>query len=258
EGRINPDILRTVIPSVNKRFILKKMDYAFAIAEKEIDFIRKFNPKVEYSPVPILLDEYEIAVPDPRSELGFGEEDFVFLCLGRVSNIKGQDVALKAFARVAATMPEAKLVFVGRTDYEQDFYEYLHSFVTQNALQDRVFFTGMLDREKVLGWLRTADIHVIPVRFMNSGAVVVESWISDTPVIQSDVVDPNLVVEDFNGYLFPSENEDILAEKMVKAFANRSRLSKLAANGKVLVKTRYTYDYLIDLYSKTYKKLLNP
>ena len=211
---------------------------------------------MEYSPVPILTEEYEVAVPNPRASLEITDDNFVFLCLGRVSNIKGQDIALQAFAKASIEMPEARLVFVGRTDYETEFYEMMQAFITQNALNDKVFFTGMLDREVVLGWLRYSDIHVIPVRFMNSGAVVVESWISDTPVIQSDVVDPNLVVEDYNGYLFPSENREELAKKMVVAYQNKERLPILAENGKALVKSKYTYDYLTELYARAYDKLL--
>ncbi len=256
EGRINPDLLNGIKPSLNQRFVLKGMDYAFAIAEKEISFIRKFNPRIEYSPVPILLEEYESEVENPRGDLGIPETDFVFLCLGRVSHIKGQDIALQAFIKAAQEMQGACLVFVGRTDYEAEFFEYLQSMITQNALKDRVFFTGVLERDKVLGWLRYSDIHVIPVRFMNSGAVVVESWISDTAVLQSNVVDPNLVIEDYNGYLFPSEDVGKLAEKMILAYSNRHKLPKLAMNGKALVKSKYTYDYLIELYEKTYQRLL--
>ncbi|PKN80128.1 MAG: hypothetical protein CVU48_03080 [Candidatus Cloacimonetes bacterium HGW-Cloacimonetes-1] len=256
DGKIDPDILRSIQPSLNQRFVLKGMDYAFAIADKEIEFLRRFNPNVEYSPVPILIEEYDIPTQDPRSQLGIDDDSFTFLCLGRVSNIKGQDIALQAFAKAHRNMPGAKLIFVGRTDYETPFYEMLQAFVTQNSLSEKVLFTGMLERDQVLGWLRYSDIHVVPVRFMNSGAVVVESWISDTPVIQSNVVDPNLVVEDYNGYLFPSENVDELARKMILAFQSRDRLPQLAENGKALVKSKYTYDYLTDIYTRAYYKLL--
>ncbi len=255
EGKIDPNVLTTVKPSKMQRLLLKGMDYSFAIADKEIAFIRKFNTRVEYSPVPILLDEYEQDVPNPRARLGLTDQDFIFLCLGRVSYIKGQDIALQAFAKALTQIPNGKLVFVGRTDYEQEFFETMQAFITQNAMQDRVFFTGMVEREEVLGWLRYSDIHVIPVRFMNSGAVVVESWISDTPVLQSDVVDPNLVVDDYNGYLFPSEDVNACASKMVQAYLKKERLVLFSERGKALVKTKYTYDYLIDLYGKVYRKL---
>ncbi len=125
------------------------------------------------------------------------------------------------------------------------------------GLENHVLFTGMVEREEVIGWLRYSDIHVIPVRFMNSGAVVVESWAAGTPVIQSNAVDPNLVVEEENGYLFKTENIEELAEKMNRAIKNREKLDDMSRNGRELVESRYTYEFLTDIYEKSFSEVLN-
>lgn len=256
-GKIDPDILARVKPRFYQIPVLKGMDYAFAIANKEIAFLKQFNPKVDYSPVPILSEEYEREVPKPKLMKEWPKDTFVFLSLGRVSYIKGQDIALKAFAEAGKSMPDAKLVFVGRADYEPEFYAEMQSFIEREQLQDKVHFTGMVEREEVLGWLRHSDIHVIPVRFMNSGAVVVESWISDTPVLQSDVVDPNLVQDGVNGYLFARESISECAAKMIRAYQERDKLAGFAARGKELVQSKYTYEYLISLYNSVYEQVRN-
>jgi len=145
---------------------------------------------------------------------------------------------------------------VGRQDYEPEFFETLCTLVYDSPYRERVHFTGMVEREEVLAWLRYSDIHVIPVRFMNSGAVVVESWASDTPVLQSDVVDPNLVEEGINGYLFRSESVAECAYKMRLAYNERRNLADMAKHGKDLVYQMYTYDYLINLYNTVYNRLI--
>ena len=255
EGSVNPDILRFHKIKAKQKFFLKGFDYIFAISNKEIDFYKKFNKNVEYSPVPILLNEYKGKIANPRAKYNIPEDQFVYLVLGRICNVKGQDLALRAFNQVRQEVPNVKLVFVGRYDYEPEFYDEMHRYIKKNEIQDQVLFTGMIEREEVLGWLRYSNVHVIPVRFMNSGAVVVESWISDTAVIQSDVVDPNLVIEDVNGYLFTREDSKACAVKMIKAYNNKKDLPKLAAAGKKLVETKYTYKYLTDLYLRVYDKL---
>jgi len=255
EGTINPNILRFHRPNKKHVYFLKRFDYIFAISNKEIDFYKKYNKNVEYSPVPILLDEYQGDKPNPRQKYGVANSDFVYLVLGRICNVKGQDIALRAFNQVCKEVPKAKLVFVGRFDYEPEFYDEMQKYIRKNDLTDKVIFTGMIEREEVLGWLKYADIHVIPVRFMNSGAVVVESWISETPVIQSDVVDPNLVVDGVNGYLFPREDSKTCAVKMIKAYNERTLLGKLAQEGKKLVEKKYTYQYLTNLYLRVYDSL---
>ncbi len=255
-GKINPDVLSSYNIKHREKMFLHGYDHIFAIADKEIRFFKQFNPNVSYSPVPILLNEYEVEVDNIRKIKKINDDKFVFLSLGRVSEIKGQMIGLKAFIKIANEIPDSMYVFVGRADYEPQLFEEMKRLVGEHNLDERVIFTGMVDRWEVLSWLRYSDVHVIPVRFMNSGAVVVESWISGTPVIQSNVVDPNLVVEGKNGYLFDSENVEMCSEKMLKAYTDRDKLSALAAEGEKLVRQKYTYKYLIGLYEDVYEKVM--
>jgi len=255
-GNINPNILDDYVLDSKRKFFIERYDHIFAISNREIDFYKKFNKSVSYSPVPVLKDKFVGQAENPKANYGIPDDEFVYLSLGRVSKIKGQDIALEAFEKIASKVPNSKLVFVGRSDYEPHFLEKMKQFIKEKNLEDRVIFTGMVEESEVLGWLRYCDIHVIPVRFMNSGAVVVETWISDRPVIQSDSVDPNLVIENQNGYNFDSENSDMLSEKMVKAYEDRDSLASFGLNGKKLVLEKYTYDHLIELYKDVFEKLV--
>jgi len=240
-----------------RAFFLRRYDHVFTISDRETEFVRQYNPNVEYSPVPVETTEYETDPPSPRARYGINDDDFVYLMLGRVAHTKGQDLGVRGFAKIAADLPDARLVIVGRSDYEPDFLAEIESVIAEHQLEDRVTFTGMVEREEVLGWLRHADVHLVPVRFMNSGAVVVESWISGTAVVQSDVVDPNLVREGENGFLFPSENVDALAAALLRAHEARDHLNDLAAAGETLVRERYTYLALVTLYGRRYREVLS-
>lgn len=257
KGTINPNLLENHNLSKKEAFFAKRFDKIFAISNREINVFRKYNNNVDYSPVPILLDEYEKQVIDPRAKYKLEKSDFVFLSLGRISKIKGQDLALEAFIKIARNNPSSYLIFVGREDYEPELYAQMQKRIMDEGLENHVLFTGMVEREEVIGWLRYSDIHVIPVRFMNSGAVVVESWAAGTPVIQSNAVDPNLVVEEENGYLFKTENIEELAEKMNRAIKNREKLDDMSRNGRELVESRYTYEFLTDIYEKSFSEVLN-
>ena len=255
-GTVNPDVLKGFKPGGFRRKCLEWCSHIFAISNREINVLSKFNPNVSYSPVPIRPEEYEIDTPDVRAKYGISKDTMLFLVLGRVSRLKGQDLAVKAFVDAANDMPGSVMAVVGRNDYEPKLKADLEKLVSEKGLEDRVKFTGVLEREDVIGFLKQSDIHVIPVRFMNSGAVVVESWAGGIPVIQSDAVDPNLVEEDVNGYIFPKEDVQALSDKMRKAFTNRAKLPAMAQKGREMVMQKFTYQHLVDIYEDVYSRLL--
>lgn len=255
-GAVDPRVLDKHRPNRKSRACLRAMDQIYAISNREIAFLERYNTRVAYSPVPVLLEEYTGAAVSPRAKYGISDSEFVYLCLNRISAIKGQDIALEAYARIAARAPGTRMVFVGNAEAEPRLTAEMRRRVGEAGLSERVIFTGLVERGELLGWLQHADVQVVPARFMNSGAVVVESWISGTPVIQSDAVDPNLVVEGQTGFVFPSEDAGSLGEAMLEALAQRPRLRSMAEKGKELVLAKYTYDYLTRLYLSGYARVL--
>jgi len=254
-GRMDVDVIASHVPSRREAYMLKRVEHVFAISQRELAFFRRFNAHASYSPVPVSVDEYLVPSASPRGRYGIGSDEFVFLCLGRVSEIKGQDLAVEAFIRIHRDVPGSRLVIVGRSDYEEGFVAAMQRRIAEAGLADRVTFTGMVERPEVIGWLAHSDAHVIPVRFMNSGAVVAETWAAGTIVIQSDAVDPNYVVNGDNGYVFESESVDALAARMVDAYRNRPNLPGMAARGRQFVLENLTYQRLVEIYAEVYRRV---
>ena len=254
-GRYGNFLEEYQISSRMKRMV-RWFDHIFTISDRETHFLRDYHPSVSYSPVPVEIGEYETESDDPRSKYGLSPEDFLVLMLGRVSEIKGQDIGLEAFVKARKQMPGAKLVCVGRTDFEPEFFAKLEAVVADEGIADEVVFTDVVERDEVLGWLRHADLHLIPVRFMNSGAVVVESWASDTPVIHSDAVDPTLVTDGENGFVFPTGSSDGAAASLRLAFAQKTKLPAMGKAGSKVARGHYTYRQLTALYLDRYARLL--
>lgn len=256
-GEISDDIIKNFKIGSMRAKLLAMCSHIFAISNREIDFYKKYNKSVSYSPVPVNIAEYKSESQiDVREKFAIGEGDMLYLCLGRVSKIKGQDIALKAFAEIADGIPSAKLAIVGRLDYEPEFVKGMQDFAKERKISDRVIFTGVLERPEVVAFLEQSNVHIIPVRFMNSGAVVVETWAATTPVIQSSAVDPNYVSEGENGWLFASTNVEELAQKMRAAYAKKSELKQMGENGKRYVLENLTYQNLMDIYYKTIARFI--
>ncbi len=254
-GHLDVDVISRHVPTRREALVLRNADHVCAISQRELAFFRRYNQRSSYSPVPVLVGEYAGDIVSPRARYGIRDDEFVYLCLGRVSEIKGQDIAVEAFIRNATAAPDSRLVIVGRCDYEEGYASGIRERIAAAGLEDRVLFTGMVERPEVIGWLAHSDAHVIPVRFMNSGAVVAETWAAGTVVIQSDAVDPNYVVDGENGYVFRSESTDHAAEQMLRAHRNRRNLAPMAARGREFVMRHLTYERLVEIYCAIYAKV---
>ena len=257
-GKIDPNCLKRYVPGRIRRWLFSICDHIFAISNREMEVFRAYNQSVSFSPVPVETKEYEEAIDCAafRKRYQIAADAMVFLALGRVSRIKGQDIAVKAFIEAAPKMPGAVLAIVGRSDYEPEFLESMKSAIREAGLEERVIFTGMIPRGDVIGFLKASDVMLASVRFMNSGAVIVESWAAGTPVIQSDAVDPDLIDQGENGWRFRSENAGELAQRMVESFAKRPQLPQMGAKGREKVLRGFTYPKLISIYEETLGKLL--
>jgi glycosyltransferase involved in cell wall biosynthesis len=252
-GRIEGNPIAAHRATRREALVLRHAEHVFAISHRELDYFKHFNPRSSYSPVPVLTDEYEGTIPSPRAAYGISDSEFVFLCLGRVSQIKGQDLAVDAFIAISAHTPDARLVIVGRCDYEEGYAAAIRAKIAAAGLNERVTFTGMVERPEVIGWLAHANAHVIPVRFMNSGAVVAETWAAGTAVIQSDAVDPNYVVDGENGFLFECGSAAAAAQSMLEAYRARPQLRSMAARGREFVLRNLTYPCLVEGYEAVYR-----
>jgi glycosyltransferase involved in cell wall biosynthesis len=78
-----------------------------------------------------------------RREYLIPPEAFVVGHVARMTPWKGQHLLLEAFAKIAATRPDAYLVFVGAPVFDNDSFERkLRQQAVRMGLQERVKFTG--------------------------------------------------------------------------------------------------------------------
>ena len=105
--------------------------------------------------------------------------------------IYGIDVALRAFAVVAARLPAARLSVAGSGPLREE----LEQLATTLGVADRVRFTGRLDRDQMAALYREADLSLNPSHVDNMPNSVLESLASGVPVVSTDVGGVPFIVE---------------------------------------------------------------
>ena len=128
-----------------------------------------------------------------------------FVFCGRLSVEKGVPLLVRAFARLHAHMPLARLTIVGEGPLRNE----VESAVLARGLQDAVTFTGWLDLAGIDQQLETAWALVAPSLWAEPlGMVGPEAVIRSVPVIASSTGGFAETIEDeVSGLLFPNGDE---------------------------------------------------
>jgi GalNAc-alpha-(1->4)-GalNAc-alpha-(1->3)-diNAcBac-PP-undecaprenol alpha-1,4-N-acetyl-D-galactosaminyltransferase len=150
-----------------------------------------------------------------------------FLAVGRLAPQKGFDTLLLAFADVAPTLPEWRLIILGDGKMRAE----LSRRADELGLSGRISFQGYVANP--FPWYRAAAVLVHPARYEGMPNAVLEAMSEGVPVIvtteQSGLND--IVTQGESGLVVPSSSVRALAAAMVQLAqdtALRDRIGKAA------------------------------
>jgi glycosyltransferase involved in cell wall biosynthesis len=105
------------------------------------------------------------------------------LFLGRLHPVKGCDLLIEAFSRIAACQPDLDLVLAGPDPGSQQ--DALSELASRLGVARRIHWTGPVAGPLKAGLLKGAEALVLPSHHENFGMVVVEALSCATPVLLS-------------------------------------------------------------------------
>ncbi len=162
-----------------------------------------------------------------------------FVTCGRLDTEKGVDLLLRAFARLVAKYPEARLRILG----DGPLRESLETLAARLNLTTSVTFFGWMQTEGIEAALVDAWALVVPSIWAEPlGLVAIEAIVRRVPVIASasgglaEIVD-----EGKSGLLFANNDEDQLLSRL-RAVASREAFPTLILEDGVVLAARETFD----------------
>jgi glycosyltransferase involved in cell wall biosynthesis len=185
-----------------------------------------------------------------------GRERFTFLFLGSDFERKGGYEVVAAFARVAAEIPEARLVIAGSDPSQPNPDREVHSWVSA-ATRERIdrqiaelIETGRLVHHRWVGRERlqddifpTADAFVMPTYAEGFGFTNVEAMSFGLPVITSRVGPAaEIVTNGESGLLVDPGDVAGLAMAMTGLAADPARARRMGAAARSAFEARFTAD----------------
>lgn len=174
---------------------------------------------------------------DIRASLGagIGPDDLLCVNVGRIDSQKGQDVSLRAFAKVTAPGRVVRLLFIGEPSAgipgSLDYAAALKTLAAELGVADRVHFVGW--RSDVPDVLRACDVYVHSSIWEGWALAPLEAMASSMPVVMTDCSgSPNGFVHGADGYIVPTGKDEPLAAAMQAALrltdAERAEMGRRA------------------------------
>ena len=157
-----------------------------AEGEKQaVDFLKLRAPAFVV-PLGIDLPQVEPVRGLFRQSRGLEDKELI-VWMGRLVPIKGLDILVRAFARLARVRPSAVLVLIGPDT--GNLADGLRGLMAELGLAPgRVIFTGMLQGEEKQRALKDADVFVLPSHTENFALAAVEAMALGCPAIVSQGV----------------------------------------------------------------------
>jgi glycogen(starch) synthase len=175
------------------------------------------------------------------------------LCLGRVVDDKGFDVALEAFARVRAVSETARLVIAGDGPERPA----LESQARDLGLAEAVSFRGWVMPERVPELINEATIVAVPSRWREAFCLVaVESALMERPVVATRVGGlEESVADGETGLLVPREDVEAFADALLSLLRDPDRAAAMGHAGRARTMREFDYEAHIDAYAEIYARL---
>ena len=213
------------------------------------------DDKIEVVPNGIDFAEFEHLPPQGQFRKKYAIDDGtrVILYLGRIHQIKGIDLLVKAFAQSTKEFSNTRLVIVGPDD---GFLRKLEELVRELAIEEMVLFTGPLHGEARLAAYVDAEVYVLPSFYEIFGLTILEAMACGTPVIVTDRCGLADDVNNEAGLVVPYD-EEALSEAMVKILGDESMRQEFGVKGRVLVREKFSWDRISDQVERLYEQILH-
>ena len=214
-------------------------DFDAVVINNSIDS-RRFNPTDEYKEI--------------RVELGIGKEELVIVSVARFTSQKQPLKLIRAFARVSASVPQARLLMIGDGEEKEAAVKLIRTL----GLGDKVILQPF--RQDIPDVLASSDIYVLPSLWEAFPIALLEAMSMGKAVIGTNVDGtPEIIRDRENGLLIEIDDlEANLESSLLELCGNGELRERLQTNAVKSIYNKYTVENLARKNENIYRELVRP
>jgi glycosyltransferase involved in cell wall biosynthesis len=200
------------------------------------------------------LDDFDRASPlSIRSEYDLDEHTLLIGSFARIDPMKGQRHLIEACQALKGHFP-FKLLLYGEI-YDSNYHRACMETIEKLGLREQVAFEGY--RRDIAPIMKGLDLVVLNSAFEAFPRSIIEAMAAAKPVIATDVGGIAEAIDDgVSGFVVPSGNTSILAEKIMILAANAGLREKFGIAGRERVRAFFTIETNVRKTERVYEELL--
>jgi phosphatidylinositol alpha-mannosyltransferase len=230
------------------RRIWGRVTVGVAVSGAAASFLRRAVPDAALEIVPNGVDVDVFGGAAPRADLPPGRR---ILWVNRLDAQKGFPIAVAAFSKVLAEVPDAVLVVVGEGRDREAL-----GLLTESA-RAKVDMRGALPNEQVPAYLAACEVFVSPAVGQESfGIVLVEAMAAGLPSVATDIPGYREVVTDgVEGLLVPPRDPEALAAGLVRVLTEPGLAARLGEAGRERARV-FDWSLVVDRLEELYGRAI--
>jgi glycosyltransferase involved in cell wall biosynthesis len=193
---------------------------------------------------------------EARGRLGLEPNALYGLFFGLIKEHKGLDLALDALALARTERPDLRLLIAGEPMTPWRPYE--EQIARLDLASSVDLHLGFVPNERVPLYFGAADLVVLPYREIFQSGVAVAAYTYGRPVVATPVGGlPELVDEGVTGFVAPAADARALADTLVEATADRTRLDEMGDAAALAATGRHSWDEIAARHEQVYLETLS-
>ncbi len=158
----------------------------------------------------------------------------IIVCLGKIRKYKRFDHALLAFQKVLELSESpCRLVIAGKiSEIDRGYLNWLRKLSVNLGISQHVEFRLNISEDEKIELLSESRLLVQPSPVEGFSIVVAEANCCGTPVVASDGVPRDVVINNFNGLVYPFGKINAMAEKILNLLRDEAAWKRMSLNSK--------------------------
>ncbi|MFA6554479.1 MAG: glycosyltransferase family 4 protein [Candidatus Paceibacterota bacterium] len=232
-----------------QRFVVGRADTVFTPSIYFRDLVAGWNKKQKrvfhiYNGIDML--PVTQSKEDARKVLAIPSDTKVLVTIGRLVPWKGFFGLIDVVGDLQKVSSQYRLYIVGTGPDKES----LKKYISERGLDEVVFLTGAVPREKVFSYLVASDVFVLNTSFESFSFQIVEAMHAGTPVISTDIGNISEIVENGEeGILVAPDDKKALSDSILKIVNDEQFRSSIIMQAKIKSKMFSIENTLNKLYT---------